>query len=69
MRAGLAALAEDATGSSTRIGRALVLAEPPSLADHEITAKGNLNMRKVLTRRADLVARIYDDADADVIRV
>lgn len=69
VRAGLAALAEDATGSSTRIGRALVLAEPPSLADHEITAKGNLNMRKVLTRRADLVARIYDDADADVIRV
>jgi len=69
VRAGLATLAENATGSSTRIGRALVLAEAPSLADHEITAKGNLNMRKVLSRRADLVARIYDDADADVIRV
>ncbi|THD76462.1 feruloyl-CoA synthetase [Thalassobius vesicularis] len=69
VRAALTALAEHATGSSTRIGRALVLAEPPSLTDHEITAKGNLNVRKVLSRRADLVARIYDDADPDVIRV
>ena len=69
VRAALTALAENATGSSTRIGRALVLAEPPSLTDHEITAKGNLNVRKVLSRRADLVARIYDDADPDVIRV
>ncbi|MBA83356.1 feruloyl-CoA synthase [Thalassobius sp. S69A] len=65
----LAELAANATGSSTRIGRALIVAEPPSLADHEITAKGNLNMRKVLARRADLVARIYDDQDPDVIRV
>ena len=69
VRAKLAELAEHATGSSTRIGRALIVAEPPSLADHEMTAKGNLNMRKVLARRAGLVARIYDDADADVIRV
>lgn len=65
----LAKLAENATGSSTRIGRALILAEPPSLADHEMTAKGNLNVRKVLARRAKLEARIYDDADPDVIRV
>jgi feruloyl-CoA synthase len=65
----LEALAKDSTGSSTRVGAALILAEPPSLADHEITAKGNLNVRKVLSRRADLEARIYDAADADVIRV
>ena len=69
VRARLADLAENATGSSTRIGRALILAEPPSLADHEMTAKGNLNVRKVLARRANLEARIYDDADPDVIRV
>jgi feruloyl-CoA synthase len=69
VRARLADLAKDATGSSTRVGAALILAEPPSLADHEVTAKGNLNVRKVLARRAALEARIYDDADADVIRV
>lgn len=47
-------------GSSTRVKRAVVLAEPQSLTDGEITAKGNLNFRKVLTRRAGLLARLYD---------
>ena len=47
-------------GSSTRVTRAVVLAEPQSLTDGEITAKGNLNFRKVLTRRAGLLARLYD---------
>lgn len=65
----LARLAGTATGSSTRIGRALICAEPPSLKDHEITAKGNLNTRKVLTRRAALVEKLYDDEDTDTIRV
>ena len=50
------------SGSSTRVARAIVLAEPPSLTDAEITAKGNLNFRKVLTRRANLLERLYDDA-------
>ncbi len=65
----LAPLAETATGSSTRVGRAVVLTEPPSLEAQEMTAKGNLNLRRVLTRRADLVARLYDDADPAVIRI
>ncbi len=50
------------SGSSTRVVRAIVLAEPPSLTDAEITAKGNLNFRKVLTRSADLLERLYDYA-------
>lgn len=53
--------------SSTRVARALVLAEPPSLAEGEITAKGNLNTRKLLTRRAALLERLYSD-DPSVIR-
>jgi feruloyl-CoA synthase len=61
-------LDEQATGSSTRIARALVLAEPPSVKDSEITAKGNLNNRKVLTRRAELVERLYNDHDSAVVR-
>nr|WP_255599286.1 feruloyl-CoA synthase [Hasllibacter sp. MH4015] len=50
-------------GSSTRITRALVLSEPPSMADGEITAKGNLNFAKIKARRADVIDRLYDDAD------
>ena len=55
--------ARGATSSSTRIARALVLAEPPSLPDGEMTAKGNLNFRKVLTRRAGLLARLHGEGD------
>ena len=59
----LAGHAERASGSSMRVARALVLAEPPSVADGEITAKGNLNFHKLLTRRAALLERLYDDAE------
>ena len=65
----LALLAATSTGSSTRIGRALVLTEPPSLQHHEMTAKGNLNIRQVLTRRNALVDRLYDNNDPAIIRV
>lgn len=58
----------EATGSSRRIARALVLAEPPSVAGHEITDKGSLNVANVLKRRAALLDRLYDDADPAVIR-
>ena len=64
----LAAHAEGAS-SSTRVTRALILSEPASIAEAEITAKGNLNFRKVLTRRAALVARLYDDADPAVAKL
>lgn len=57
------------SGSSTRIARALVLSEQPSVADGEITAKGNLNFRKVLTRRAAQLARLYNDNDPAVVRI
>ncbi|MAY85482.1 MAG: feruloyl-CoA synthetase [Pseudooceanicola sp.] len=64
----LTALASKAAGSSMRVTRAIVLAEPPSMAEGEITAKGNLNFRKILTRRRALLDRLYDDADPAVIR-
>lgn len=59
---------ETASGSSNRITRALILSEPPSMAEGEITAKGNLNFRKLLTRRADVLERLYNDTDPAVIR-
>lgn len=65
----LAELAKTAAGQSNRISRAVVLSEPPSIADGEITAKGNLNFRKIMMRRKALLARLYDDEDQAVIRV
>ncbi|WP_417607384.1 feruloyl-CoA synthase [Primorskyibacter flagellatus] len=62
-------MAHAATGSARRISRAIVLAEPPSLKDGEITDKGSLNVRKVITRRADLLERLYDNEDPALIRV
>jgi feruloyl-CoA synthase len=45
--------------SSHRVGRVIVLAEPPSIDANEITDKGYINQRAVLERRAALVERLY----------
>jgi feruloyl-CoA synthase len=55
------------TGSSTRVARALVLAEPPSIDRGEITDKGSINQRAVLTHRDADVERLYVGRDRDVI--
>ncbi|MFA9215863.1 MAG: feruloyl-CoA synthase [Sphingomonadaceae bacterium] len=49
-----------ATGSSNRISRLCVLAEPPSLALDECTDKGSVNQRAVLLHRNALVHALYD---------
>jgi feruloyl-CoA synthase len=53
--------------SSTRVARAIILSDPASMPEGEMTAKGNLNFRKILTRRADMLARLYTDTDPAVI--
>lgn len=65
----LAERGKQVSGSSSVVARALVLAEPPSIGDGEMTAKGNLNNRKVLARRAGLLERLYDDAAPGTITV
>ena len=65
----LVAMAEHATSSSTRVVRALVLATPPSMSDGELTAKGTVNARKVLTLRKELLERLYDNTDPAVVRL
>lgn len=69
VRTGIAAYSKAHSSSSTRVARAIVLSEPASLADSEITAKGNLNFRKILIRRAGLLALLYDTNDTPVIEV
>ncbi len=61
MAAMVTELAKTATGSSTRIARALVLDVLPSIDKGEITDKGSINQRAVLKERADLVAALYAD--------
>ncbi|NPU14023.1 feruloyl-CoA synthase [Bradyrhizobium sp. 83002] len=65
---GLTRLRTEAIGSSRYATRALLMAEPPSLDAGEITDKGYINQRAVLSRRANLVARLQDDAASDLIR-
>ena len=55
------------TGSATRVARALVLAEPPSIDRGEITDKGSINQRAVLTHRDADVERLFLGRDRDVI--
>ncbi|WP_439401730.1 feruloyl-CoA synthase [Bradyrhizobium sp. DASA03068] len=59
---GLAKLKQQSANSSGHATRALLLAEPPSVDGGEITDKGYINQRAVLTRRAEAVARLNDDA-------
>ncbi|MCZ4292235.1 AMP-binding protein [Hoeflea alexandrii] len=56
------------TGSSTRIGRAIILPDAPSFEVGEMTDKGYLNQRAVLRSRADLVERLFaEPVETDVI--
>jgi feruloyl-CoA synthase len=59
---GLAKLKAQGSGSSGHATRALLLAEPASVDGGEITDKGYINQRAVLTRRAAAVAKLEDDA-------
>ncbi|TPQ41546.1 feruloyl-CoA synthase [Bradyrhizobium guangdongense] len=66
---GLAKLKLQSSNSSGHATRALLLAEPPSVDGGEITDKGYINQRAVLTRRADAVARLNDDASGEWIGI
>src|SRR5262249_18035975 len=57
----IAEVACDGTGASTYVARALLLDEPPSLASEEMTVKGSLNQKALLTNRAALVDELYRD--------
>src|SRR6201991_51718 len=48
-------------GSSMRVARAMLMAEPPSIDGNELTDKGYINQRAGLDRRAALVEKLYAD--------
>ena len=54
-------LARNATGSANRIARLCLLADPPTIDRGEVTDKGSINQRAVLTHRADTVAKLHSN--------
>ncbi len=54
-------LAKTATGSANRIARLHVMHEPPSIDKGEVTDKGSVNQRAVLTHRSALVEALHAD--------
>jgi feruloyl-CoA synthase len=55
----LTSFAAQSTGASSRITRAVLLAEPPSLDIGEMTDKGSINHRAVLAHRTAAVEALY----------
>jgi feruloyl-CoA synthase len=65
---GLSQLKQNSGGaSSAHATRALLMIEPPSVDGGEITDKGYINQRAVLSRRASELARLNADAPRDWI--
>jgi feruloyl-CoA synthase len=65
----LADLAQDARGSANTVVRALIMSEPPSMAEGEITAKGNLNFHRIVQRRSDVLSVLYNNTNPAVITI
>jgi feruloyl-CoA synthase len=60
----LAQFMAGATGSSTRIAKAVLLDTPLSIDKGEVTDKGSINQRAVLEHRAALIDDIYAGSEA-----
>jgi feruloyl-CoA synthase len=54
-------LAAQSTGSATRLARAYLTHEPPSIDKGEVTDKGSINQRAVLKHRDATVQALHDD--------
>jgi len=55
----------DGTGSASRIARAHLLLDPPSIDKGEMTDKGSINQRAVLTHRAPIVDAVFRAGPGD----
>jgi feruloyl-CoA synthase len=63
----LRSFAAGSTGSSNKICRIIVLDEPPSMDTGEITDKGSVNQRAVLSHRAALVDALHDGSAPGIL--
>ncbi|MBL0421101.1 feruloyl-CoA synthase [Ramlibacter sp. AW1] len=62
-------VAAEGTGSSSRIVRAVVLDQPPSIERGEATDKGSINQRAVLAARAEWVEALFAPEPAPPVLV
>jgi feruloyl-CoA synthase len=69
LKRGLQAHNASSTGSSMRIARAMLMAEPPSIDGNELTDKGYINQRAGLERRAALVEKLYAEKPGEDVIV
>jgi feruloyl-CoA synthase len=69
VRKGIAHHNASQQGSSMRIGRVLIMSEPPSIDANEITDKGYINQCATLERRRALVERLYSEPPPDDVIV
>ncbi len=58
-------MAASSTGSSTRVKRITILTELPSIDGNEITDKGSINQRAVMSRREGIMNSLYEESPAD----
>ena len=61
-------MAHESTGSASRVARALLMAEPPSIDKGEITDKGSVNQRAVLKHREALVTALHDGTAPNILQ-
>jgi feruloyl-CoA synthase len=66
-RSALQTFAAGQPGSSTRVERALLLEQPPSIDAREVTDKGSINQRAVLAHRQTLVEELYGAAGSSLV--
>jgi len=59
VKRGLARMNAEAKGSSMKVKRVILMAEPPSVDGNEITDKGYINQRATLEQRKASVDRLY----------
>jgi len=59
VREKFAAYNKQQSGSSTRVKRIILMADPPSVDGHEITDKGYVNQRATMDRRTALVDKLF----------
>ena len=64
----LTKMAREATGSASRVARAVVLTEPPSIDQGEVTDKGSINQRAVLSTHAALVHALYAGTAPHIVK-
>lgn len=63
----LTAAAKAATGSASRIKRAIILEEAPSFDKGEVTEKGSLNQRALRANNVAVIESLYDSSGAAIV--